>query len=93
MLFEKARWDLQTVITIFQGVSPSSDGDAAEPVRASRYVGERVKRVVHDDSATLNAQYAHLTQRPVTAFTVLGFRAHARDYLAAGTSLRPSQTS
>jgi len=93
MLFEKARWDLQTVITIFQGVSPSSDGNAAEPPRASRSILERVKRVVHDDSATLSTQYAHIMQRPVMAFTVLGIHAHARDYLAAGTSLRPSQTS
>ncbi len=93
MLFEKARWDLQPVTTIFQGVSPSSDGDAAEPARASRYVGERVKSVVQDDSATLSTQYAHIMQRLVTAFTVLGIHAHTRDYLATGTSLRPSQTS
>jgi len=42
-LFEKTRWDLQPVTSIFQGVSPSSDGDAAEPARASRYVGKGEK--------------------------------------------------
>ncbi len=53
----------------------------------------RVKSVVHDDYAALSTQYAHIMPRPVTAFTVLGIRAHGRDYLATGTSLRPSQTS